>query len=152
MIIAKKEHADYYKGIHPRLDKALELLQDDDFIASVGADKVFIEGDALYAFRSEYTTVPFEETYFEAHKKYLDIQIVVSGQECAGIADPDTLGEPFKEKPDFKGYHGEPEQYVTLRPDNFIVVFPGDAHRLKIAVNGPETVSKVVFKILVYED
>ena len=152
MIIAKKEHANCYKGIHPRLDKALELLQDDDFIASVGADKVFIEGDALYAFRSEYTTVPFEDTYFEAHKKYLDIQMIVSGQECAGIADPETLGEPFKEKPAFKGYHGEPEQYVTLRPDNFMVVFPGDAHRLKIAVNGPEPVSKVVFKILVYED
>ena len=100
MIIAKKEHANCYKGIHPRLDKALELLQDDAFIASVGTEKVFIEGDALYAFRNEYSTVPFEETYFEAHQKYLDIQMVVSGQECCGIADPATLGEPFKEKPD----------------------------------------------------
>lgn len=152
MIIAKKAHANCYKGIHPRLDKALDLLQDEAFIASVGADKVFIEGDALYAFRNEYTTVPFEETYFEAHKKYLDIQMIVSGKEMVGIADPATLGEPFKEKPDFKGYHGDPEQCVTLDPDNFMVVFPGDAHRLKIAANGPEAVSKVVFKILVYEE
>ena len=152
MIIAKKTHANCYKGRHARLDKALERLQDDEFIASVGTDKVFIEGDALYAFRNEYTTVPFEETYFEAHKKYLDIQMVVSGQEMCGIADPATLGEPFKEKPDFKGYHGDPEQCVTLRPDNFMIVFPGDAHRLKIAVNEPELVSKVVFKILVYEE
>ena len=140
MIIAKREHANCYKGIHPRLDRALDLLQDDKFIASVGAEKVFIEGDALYAFRNEYTTVPFEETFFEAHKKYLDIQMIVSGQEMTAIADPATLGEPFKEKSDFKGYHGDPEQCVTLRPDNFIVVFPGDAHRLKIAVGGPEAV------------
>ena len=152
MIIAKKAHANCYKGIHPRLDKALDLLQDDAFIASVGTEKVFIEGDALFAFRNEYTSVPFEETYFEAHKKYLDIQMVVSGQEMVGIADPAGLGEPFKEKTDFKGYHGEPEQCVTLRPDNIMVVFPGDAHRLKIAVNGPEPVEKVVFKILVYEE
>ena len=152
MIIAKKAHANCYKGIHPRLDKALDLLQDDEFIASVGTEKVFIEGDALYAFRNEYDTVPFEETYFEAHQKYLDIQMVVSGQENCGIADPAILGEPFKEKPDFKGYHGDPEQIVTLRPDNFMIVFPGDAHRLKIAADQPEAVEKVVFKVLVYEE
>ena len=35
---------------------------------------------------------------------------------------------------------------------HFLVVFPEDAHRIKIAVNGPETVSKVVFKVLVYEE
>ena len=152
MIIAKKAHANCYKGIHPRLDKALDLLQDDAFIASVGTDKTFIEGDALYAFRNEYSTVPFEETYFEAHKKYLDIQMVISGQERCEIADPATLGEPFREKPDFKGYHGDGEQSVVLRPDNFMVVFPGDAHRLKIAVDQPEPVTKVVFKVLVYEE
>ena len=153
MIIAKKTHALCYRGIHPRLDKALELLQDDAFIASVtGPDKVFIEGDALYAFRNDYSTVPYEETFFEAHRKYLDIQMVVSGQERCDVADPATLGEPFREKTDFKGYHGEAEQSVILRQDNFMIVFPGDAHRLKIAVDQPETISKVVFKVLVYEE
>lgn len=152
MIIAKKEHALCYKGIHPRLDRALELLRDDDFIASVGAEKKFIEGDALYAFRNDYSTVPFEETFFEAHRKYLDIQMVISGEERCDIADPATLGEPFSEKNDFKGYHGDAEQSVILRPDNFMIVFPGDAHRLKIAVDQPEQISKVVFKVLVYEE
>ena len=135
MIIAKREHANCYKGIHPRLDRALDLLQNDEFIASVGEEKVFIEGDALYAFRNNYTTVPYDDTYFEAHQKYLDIQMVTSGEECCGIADPVDLGEPFKEKPDFKGYHGDPDQMVTLHPGNFMVVFPVDAHRLKIEVD-----------------
>ena len=152
MIIAKKTHALCYKGIHPRLDRALELILDEEFIASVGTEKTFIEGDALYAFRNEYSTVPFEETYFEAHRKYLDIQMVISGEERCDIADPATLGDPFAEKPDFKGYHGAAEQSVILRPDNFMVVFPGDAHRLKIAVGQPGPVNKVVFKVLVYEE
>ena len=152
MIIAKKSHALCYKGIHPRLDRALELLNNDEFLASVGTEKTFIEGDALYAFRNEYSTVPIEETYYEAHRKYLDIQMVISGQERCDIADPATLGEPFREKPDFKGYHGESEQSVVLRPDNFMIVFPGDAHRLKIAVDQPEPINKIVFKVLVYEE
>ena len=151
MIIAKKEHASAYKGIHPRLDKALDLINDKDFIASVGDEKIRLEGDALYAFRNEYTTVPYEETFFEAHKKYLDLQMVISGQERCGIADPAGLGEAFEQRGDFWGYHGEAEQSVILRPDNFMVVFPGDAPRLKICVDQPESVTKIVFKILVYE-
>ena len=151
MIIAKREHALCYKGVHPRLDKALELVCDEEFLASVGAEKVCIEGDALYAFRNEFMTVPLEETFFEAHQKYLDVQMLLSGKERCETADPATLGEPFEEKGDFKGYHGEAEQSVILRPDNFMVVFPGDAHRLKIAVDRPEAVTKVVFKVLVYD-
>ena len=151
MIIAKKAHALCYKGIHPRLDRALELLQDDAFISSVKDEKILIEGDALYVFRNDYETVPYEETFFEAHQKYLDVQMVVSGQERCDIADPAALGEPFSEKGDFRGYHGEAEQSVILRPDNFMIVFPGDAHRLKIAAEQPDQISKIVFKVLVYE-
>ena len=94
-----------------------------------------------------------EETYalFEAHKKYLDLQMVISGKERCEIADPATLDEPYDQKGDFWGCHGDPEQSVILRPDNFMVVFPGDAHRLKICVDQPEAVTKIVFKILVNE-
>ncbi len=152
MIIAKKEHALAYKGIHPRLDKALELINDDEFIASVGQEKTCIEGDALYVFRNEFSTVPYEETFFEFHRKYLDLQMVISGKERCEIADPAALDEPFEHKGDFWGCRGNAEQSVILRPDNFMVVFPGDAHRLKICVDKPETVSKIVFKILAYEE
>ena len=78
--------------------------------------------------------------------------MVLSGEERCDIADPATLGSPFRENTDFKGYHGKAEQSVILRPDNFMVVFPGDAHRLKIAVDQPESIVKVVFKVLVYEE
>ena len=152
MIAAKKIHAGCYKGIHRRLDRALDLLNDEAFITSVGAEKTELEGDALYVFRCDYTTQPFEETFFEAHRKYLDLQMVISGQERCDIADPAGLGEPFEQKGDFWGYHGEAEQTVILRPDNFMIVFPGDAHRLKISTGEPEAISKVVFKILVYEE
>ena len=43
---------------------------------------------------------------------------------------------------------GAPEQSLLLEPGSFLVVFPGDAHRLKIAEGGvPEAVAKAVFKI-----
>ena len=60
--------------------------------------------------------------------------------------------EEFEQHGDFWGYHGENQQCLVLKPGDFLVVFPGEGHRLKIAVDGPEAVSKVVFKIRVKED
>ena len=149
MILGKNREAAAYRGLHPRLDRALECLT-DEFLASVGTETMKLEGDALYVTRFDYDTVPFEETFFESHKRYLDIHIMVKGSERVDIAHPEGL-TLYENKGDFYGYRGDAEQSVILRPGDFLVVFPGDAHRLKIAVDQPEAVSKVVFKILVYD-
>ena len=138
MIFAKLSEAGQYRGIHPRLDRALALLT-PDFLASVGAVRQEMEGEALFVTRFDYQTLPREETFFEAHRRYLD------------IASPDRL-RFFEHEGDFYGYRGEAEQSLLLSPGAFLVVFPDDAHRLKIAVDGERRVSKVVFKSLVSED
>ena len=92
-----------------------------------------------------------EETFFEAHKRYLDIHVMVEGEERVELASPDKL-ELFEHKDDFYGYRGEAEQSVIIRKGDFLVVFPDDAHRIKICVSEPKNVSKVVFKLLVYEE
>ena len=149
MILGKNREAAAYCGLHPRLDRALECLT-DEFLASVGTETRKLEGEALYVTRFDYDTAPFEETFFESHKRYLDIHVMVKGSERVDIAHPEGL-TLYENKGDFYGYRGDAEQSVILRPGDFLVVFPGDAHRLKIAVDQPEAVSKVVFKILVYD-
>lgn len=149
MILGKNREAAAYRGLHPRLDRALECLT-DEFLTSVGTETRKLEGEALYVTRFDYDTAPFEETFFESHKRYLDIHVMVKGSERVDIAHPEGL-TLYENKGDFYGYRGDAEQSVILRPGDFLVVFPGDAHRLKIAVDQPEAVSKVVFKILVYD-
>ena len=149
MILARNKDAAAYRGIHPRLDRALDCLT-DEFLASVGTETQKLEGDALYVTRFDYDTVPLEETFFEAHRRYLDIHVMLKGCERVDIAHPDGLTLD-QHSGDFYGYRGEAEQSVILRPGNFLVVFPEDAHRLKIMADRPEAVSKAVFKILVYE-
>ena len=149
MIIAKKEHARDYLGIHPRLDEVLDRLN-DGFLSTVGPETMPLEGDALYVTRFTYETLPLEDTFFEAHRRYLDVHLMVAGEERVELASPGGL-ELFEHRDDFYAYRGAAEQSLILRPGSFLVVFPEDAHRIKIQVNGPETVSKVVFKVLVYE-
>ena len=150
MILDKLFAANAYRGIHPRLDGVLDRLN-EAFLATVGPETMELEGDKLYVTRFTYETLPREETFFEAHKRYLDVHLMVQGEERVELASPGGL-TLFEHQGDFYAYRGEAEQSLVLRPGSFLVVFPEDAHRIKIQVNGPATVSKVVFKVLVYEE
>ena len=151
MIYAKNTDASDYRGIHPNLDKALERIT-PEFLASVGYERMDIEaGGELYATRFTYETVPDEDSFFEAHLRYLDIHIMVEGSERVEIAPPDSLALfEQNEANDFYAYRGEGHYKLTLSPGDFLVVFPGDAHKIKMRVDGPETVTKVVFKIKIH--
>lgn len=148
MIVANLSNKSEYYGIHPELDKALDCLT-PEFLANAATEKTLLDGENLFVTKFHLQTVPIEETFFESHEKYLDIQVVIDGRERVDIAHPNTLHQTQHEG-DFWGYQGEGEQSVILKPGNFLVVFPGDAHRLKIAVGQPgESFTRVVFKVKV---
>ena len=152
MIYAKNKDALAYRGIHPNLDLALERIT-PEFLAGVGPERVEIKGGDVYATRFTYETIPAEESFFEAHKKYLDIHIMVQGSEGVEIAPPEALSEFDRaEANDFYAYRGPASYKLTLSPGDFLVVFPNDAHRIKMQLNTPETVSKVVFKVRIFDD
>lgn len=150
MIVANIQNKAEYYGIHPELDKALDCLT-PEFLEQTATEKTLLDGENLFVTKFHLETVPEEETFFEAHRQYLDIQVVTQGQERVEIAHPDTL-ILTEHRGDFYGYTGTGEQTVVLRPGNFLVVFPGDAHRLKLPVGeSGKPFTRVVFKIKVYD-
>ena len=147
MIYARNKDALWYRGIHPNLDQALERIT-PDFLAGVGYERMEIQGGDLYVTRFTYETIPDEESFFEAHLRYLDIHIMVDGSERVEIAPPETLTQfEQNEVNDFYACRGEGHYKLTLSPGDFLVVFPGDAHKIKMCVGTPKTVTKVVFKV-----
>ena len=153
MIVAKNADAACYKGFSQLLDKALDLLT-PEFLAGVGTTTVHMDGEKLYATLNIFDTVPDAETFFESHKRYLDIHVVTKGEERMEIAEARTLTvDEEKSRPagDFYAYTEKCGGYQTLvlRPGTFLVAFPDDAHRCKGQVDGVSHVEKVVFKILI---
>ena len=147
MIYARNTDALEYRGIHPNLDRALERVT-PEFLAGVGYERTEIQCSDLYVTRFTYETIPDEESFFEAHLRYLDIHIMVDGSERVEIAPPDQLIQFDQNKTnDFYAYRGEGRYHLTLSPGDFLVVFPNDAHRIKMCVGAPKTVTKVVFKV-----
>ena len=150
MIYAKNKDALSYLGIHPNLDMALKHIT-EEYLSTVGETRAELKGSDVYATRFTYETVPAEESFFEAHKNYLDIHIMLEGSEGVEIAPPEKLTEFDRvEANDFYAYRGEGDYKLVLSPGDFLVVFPGDAHRIKMQVDGPQRVTKAVFKIRIH--
>ena len=150
MIYAKNADALAYRGIHPNLDLALEHITPEFLAALRDNQRVELKGDLVYCTRFTYETIPQEESFFEAHRRYLDIHIMVEGEERVDMNRPEDLKlTDAQEGNDFYAYQGESWHSAVLRPGAFLVVFPGDAHRIKVQVDGPRTVSKAVFKVCI---
>ena len=150
MIYAKNQDALTYRGIHPNLDQALEHITPEFLNSLQDGQKVELKGEQVYCTRFTYETVPQEESFFEAHRRYLDIHIMLQGEERVDVNRPEELTlTQVQEENDFYAYQGESWHSTVLRPGEFLVVFPEDAHRIKVQVGEAKTVSKAVFKVCI---
>ena len=144
MIYAKQIHARQYLGIHPNLDTAL-LRMMEGLPQEPGSYEV--DGDNVQLNCFTYTTLPPEGLPMESHDFHGDIHIIVSGEEGMTVGPLDGLIEFERDDSrDYIGYHGESQLVCPLRPGDFLVVFPADAHGVKLAIDAPMEVTKAVFK------
>lgn len=100
----------------------------------------------------EYDTKARKDACYEAHKKYLDIQMVISGSELIEVAQLPSLTSTteFDEENDYALYSNEQigDQFL-LTPGKFIVVMPNDGHMPSLnPAEAPSHNRKAVFKVL----
>src|SRR5688500_2302589 len=86
MVVDKLQNASLYAPPGSRLSKAFEFLRRPD-LATLENGRHEIDGSNVYALVQSYNTTPREKGKFEAHRKYIDVQFVVSGDECMGYAN-----------------------------------------------------------------
>jgi biofilm protein TabA len=138
----------------PRMQKALAYLR--GIGANAPADgRVDIEGDQLFALVQSYeTAAPAAEPAFEAHKKYIDIQYVASGEEIIGWLLTDALRTtiPYTDAKDAWFGVAQPGATMTpvyLKAGQLAVFYPSDGHAPKLAAAKPGTVKKIVVKVMI---
>jgi len=91
-----------------------------------------------------------EGAYFEAHKKYIDVQLCVMGEEAIGVAkleDCTMVKTPYDAQKDLIFFDDAVKQWVDLSGDRCIILFPDDAHA---PLGGTGLLKKIVVKIAVY--
>lgn len=107
-----------------------------------------IDGDRLFVNVVEYTTTTAEERFWEAHRQYLDLHLMLRGTEQIDLNFIQNMDvKEFVEKDDFLPMDGEKNSSVILRDGDFLICYPSDGHRTAVAVDEPETIKKAIFKI-----
>lgn len=146
MIYDKLSLSDNYAGISPRLSKALAFLREADF-SKLEDGKHVIDGDKIFVNISSFMTKGNE--FPEAHKKYIDIQYVIEGEEYCGVAALSEMTEEIVNEPDSDFYRYRGETYnIKLGNGYFVVLFPQDAHAPGRFITEPKPVRKAVVKVL----
>lgn len=147
MIFCKQKDLSRYLGLSHHLDTAIHFLLETDLqILQMG--KNVVDGDAVYVNRFDYDTVPDPIT--EGHLRYIDIHVVLEGEEIVAVADTSVLTETErKEDEDYIGFSGKFQCLNTMRPGDVLICFPEDAHSPKRFIgNAPCHVKKAVVKVL----
>ncbi len=148
MICDTLENSQIYAKLSPGLEKAFAFLNSNN-LAVLEPGRMDLEGNSIYVMVQEYTSKPESEGKWEAHKRYIDVQYIISGTELIGFALLNTmkLGEYNPEK-DFQAMTGS-GQMLKLTAGDFAVFFPQDAHMPGLEDGERALVKKVVVKIAV---
>ncbi|MCD4824599.1 MAG: YhcH/YjgK/YiaL family protein [Phycisphaerae bacterium] len=148
MIVDSIHNASAYRALSGRIAAALTYLAETDF-TSLPDGRDEIQGDEVFAIVQRYQTKPLEQGKWEAHRKYIDVQGVIEGQERIGFGDVTDMRvvEEYCPESDLVFLDGSGE-FVTLSPGMFMLLFPHEAHMPCITSGQPSQVTKVVVKIL----
>lgn len=147
MIFGKKEELSLYKGISTNIDKGIDFLLNFDDTQPEG--RYEIDGDNVYALVTSGETKPVEEPVYEAHRKYIDLQYILNGEEDTGYASVSdcAVTVPYDENGDYLMVEGEGSE-VRVTAGCFYIAFPCDAHR-PMRSKKPGSIRKVIVKIAV---
>ncbi|MBQ3373598.1 MAG: YhcH/YjgK/YiaL family protein [Oscillospiraceae bacterium] len=147
MIYDRLENSETYSAISERLAEGFRLLQTTDFSA-IEPGKYEVDGKELFFMLQSYQSKELNDRP-EAHKKYIDIQYILEGEEQIGVGALSEMVEEVSANPDgdIWFYHG-PVTHFKMEKGNFAVFFPQDAHAPGIATGDPAPVKKVVVKVL----
>jgi biofilm protein TabA len=152
MILDTLDHLERYVALHPSFARAFAFVAAADWAAlAPGAVSVrhAIDGDRIYVLIDEKDGRGRDGARFEAHRRYIDIQVTLGGAEEIGwrpLADCRQPAGPFDTAKDIVFFEDRADTWLSVPPGSFAIFFPSDAHA-PLAGRGP--LKKAVVKIAV---
>lgn len=135
-----------YLHVHRCFGPLLEFITSRDLEKFEPGEYHIYNG--MKAIVSEYDTKDLADASIECHRKYIDMQLVLSGEEYVGVCRKENCTERTLYDPE-RDYQELSGEYSLLRLQRrfFMLFFPEDGHMPGIKTDKKELVKKVVFKI-----
>lgn len=150
MIIADIHSLAPYKAISKNMQFAIEYLEGIGS-QSMEDGKYPVAGDDVYAVVSTYLTRAHSESKYEAHRNYIDIQCLISGEErifCNEACRMEAEGDynAVNDKFNFRDQTGAVS--IHLKPGMAAIFYPDDAHKACCKLEDePKQVRKLLVKV-----
>ncbi|MEB0864369.1 N-acetylneuraminate anomerase [Citrobacter youngae] len=136
-------------GLHPVLQQALTQA-----VAAKPQDKApgryELQGENVFMNVMQFVTQQPEQKKAELHEQYIDIQVLLSGEEriLFGMTDSARQCDEMHVEDDYQLCSEiADEQAIVLKPGRFAIFMPGEPHKPGCVVQAPMDIKKVVIKV-----
>lgn len=153
MIVGKLE------DLHSQVPDSPHMKKGLSYLIEVSSQKLAdgryeIDGDSIYALVQSYDTLTAsDQSKYEAHRKYIDIQYISEGIEVMGWAPLEAMEITKEYVPDKDVVNGtvllKLATLIKVSAGQAAIFFPSDAHAPKLAADQPSPVKKIVVKVAV---
>jgi YhcH/YjgK/YiaL family protein len=150
MVYDKIDNIEIYKGLSTDIYEALKFLQNATPDIAPGVYQITPRVKAIV---SEYETKPQNQNGYEAHRQYIDIQYLITGEEKINSLPLEYLKETKAYKQDIDAAFYEEAnvrpQELLMGNGYFAILYPQDGHMPQLTVTAPSMVKKVVIKVAI---
>jgi conserved hypothetical protein len=109
-----------------------------------------LQGENIFMNVMHFPTQASEKKKAELHEQYIDIQLLLTGEErlLFGVKASARECEEMHVEEDYQlCQHIDNQQAVTLKPGMFAVFMPGEPHKPGCVVSSEQEIKKVVVKV-----
>lgn len=149
MILAHIEDSERYFSLHPLFKQLFDYVKTHD-LSQVPAERIPLDGERLFINVADASLKSPEEQVLEVHRRYIDVHFPLSSNEVMGWSPLQGLQtesvNPFNEEDDYAVYAEAAQTYLTIRPGEFAIVWPEDAHA---PIIGEGKLRKLIAKVLI---
>jgi len=137
-----------YRCLHPLFERGLRFLADTD-LRALAPGRHAVDGDRIYLSIDHTQGRGREAARLEAHRRYIDVQYTMEGDEEIGWMPLAECGQPIDEynaAKDVSFFTARPTTWLAVPEGSFAIFFPDDAHA---PLAGRGAVKKAILKVAV---
>ena len=147
MIYGNIAYADRYASLQQLLPQLFAYVKSHDLLHTP-MGKIVLDGDKLFINNVNPECLSEEKQMLEGHRRYIDVHILLEGKERVGWRNTDDckdVAHPDDEGGDFATFFDKPTTYIDMMPNDFLIVFPEDAHA---PIIGSGKIRKAIAKVM----
>lgn len=146
MIVTNLNNSARIEPLHPLFKKLFDYVKSNDLLnAPLG--RIDVQGDELFINNINPQCVPAEKQVLEMHRDYIDVHILLEGEETIGwkaIEDLQNITQEYQKEGDCALSDDTPTIFAKLKPGEVCIVYPEDPHA---PVIGDGKIRKLIGKV-----